>query len=156
LRNPKEEVFSMPPTSNTAVRLAAAVAMTTTAVVAAGAPASAAPAAPSAGSTWTLQGDSLRQCVVPNDPRLLYWFVGLEGTWSKTITVGFTDLPAGITEYSPAVIEPGSSDGHNGQAQMPFYRVIGAALGHYEPKLTATDGTVTQSVPIRIDVRSSC
>ena len=39
---------------------------------------------------------------------------------------------------------------------LAAFRLHGAPLGHYVPQLRATDGTVTQSVPVTLDIRSSC
>ncbi|WP_306204615.1 DUF5980 family protein [Actinoplanes sp. RD1] len=152
----------MPTISRTAARLAAAAAITTTLALAGGVPASAAPApkaapAPEAApSTWTLVDTQLDNCVLPDDPRVLYFFVVLDGTWSKQITVDYTGLPAGVTEYSKAVIPPGSGDGHIVQPYLPLYTVHNAQLGHYVAQMRATDGAVTQSVDIPIDVQATC
>lgn len=109
-----------------------------------------------ASSTWTLVDWQQRLCATPNDPRLLYFFVGLEGTWSVPITAGYTGMPAGTDVlYDPWTVEPGSADGHHVQVWAVF-RLSGAPLGRHVPSIWATDGIVTQSVPVILDIRSTC
>lgn len=122
-----------------------------------GTPVAAAPATTATGttSTWTLVNLPQRICATPDDPRALYYFVVLDGTWSSTITASYTGMPAGTEVYSPQTTPPGSGDGHIVQILAAF-RLYGAPLGHYVPQLRATDGTVTQSAPVTLDIQSSC
>ncbi|MEU7617781.1 DUF5980 family protein [Micromonospora rifamycinica] len=120
-------------------------------------PAPAAPATTTTGatSTWTLVDLPQRICATPDDPRALYFFVVLDGTWATTITAGYTGMPAGTEAYSPQSTPPGSGDGHVVQILAAF-RLHSAPLGHYVPHLQATDGTTTQAVPVTLDIQSSC
>lgn len=140
--------------SRTARRVTAPVLATMLLALVGGTPVSAAPATGTT-SAWTLVDLPQRICATPDDPRALYYFVVLDGTWSSTITAGYTGMPVGTEVYSPQSTPPGSGDGHVVQILAAF-RLHGAPLGHYVPQLQATDGTVTQSVPVTLDIRSSC
>ncbi|WKU08320.1 DUF5980 family protein [Micromonospora sp. HUAS LYJ1] len=122
-----------------------------------GTPVAAAPATTATGTTsaWTLVDLSQRICATSDDPRTLYYFVVLDGTWSSTITASYTGMPAGTEVYSPQSTPPGSGDGNVVQILTAF-RLHSAPLGHHVPQLRATDGTVTQSVPVTLDIQSSC
>ena len=143
--------------SRTASRITAAAVAAMLLAFVGGSPVSAAPATPTNDTppTWTLADGEQRLCVTPNDPRGLYYFVILDGTWSAPITAGYTGMPDGVKVYSPAPLPPGSGDGHRVQT-APGFRVNGVALGRYTPGLWATDGTVTQSLSVVLDVQSSC
>ncbi|MEU7751874.1 DUF5980 family protein [Micromonospora sp. NPDC049101] len=141
----------------TARQIAGAALATTLLALVVGAPASAAPATKTTAtpSTWTLVDLPQRICATPDDPRTLYYFVVLDGTWSAPISVGYTGMPDGTEVYSPLTALPGSGDGHTVQVLAAF-RLHDAPLGRYVPQLRATDGVVTQSVPVVLDIRSSC
>ncbi|WP_422735038.1 DUF5980 family protein [Micromonospora sp. WMMD729] len=64
-------------------------------------------------------------------------------------------MPAGVEVYHPLTALPGSGDGHVVQVLAAF-RLSGVASGRYVPQLRATDGSVTQSVPVVLDIRTSC
>ncbi|MGV9213719.1 DUF5980 family protein [Micromonospora sp. RB23] len=137
-------------------RIAATVLAVTLLALVGGVPAAAAPAGPaSAPSSWTLVDLPQRICAAPDDPRTLYYFVVLDGTWSTSIAVDYTGMPAGVEVYSPLAALPGSGDGHVVQVLAAF-RLGGVAPGRYVPQLRATDGSVTQSVPVVLDIRTSC
>ncbi|GAB3805189.1 hypothetical protein GCM10027605_30720 [Micromonospora zhanjiangensis] len=122
-----------------------------------GTPVSAAPArtATDTSSTWKLVPLEQRICATPDDPRTLYYFVVLDGTWSAPITADYAGMPAGVEVYSPLTALPGSGDGHYVQILAAF-RLNGVAPGRYVPRLRVTDGTVTQSAPVVLDIRASC
>ncbi|WP_420116784.1 DUF5980 family protein [Micromonospora sp.] len=138
----------------TARRITAPVLAAMLLALAGGSPAAASPA-PVTSSTWTLTELPQRICATPDDPRALYFFVVLDGTWTTTITAGYTGMPAGTEVYSPQSTPPGSGDGHVVQILAAF-RLHSAPIGHYVPLLHASDGTVTQSVPVTLDIQSSC
>ncbi|MEQ4303092.1 DUF5980 family protein [Plantactinospora sp. B6F1] len=143
--------------SRTVLRIAATAVATMMIALVGGAAASAAPAPTTTGTppSWTLVDVGQRLCATPDDPRTLYFFVVLDGTWSVPITASYTGMPAGTEVYSPLVAQPGSGDGHRVQIWAAF-RLNGAPLGRYVPKLWAADGVVTQSVPVVLDIRSWC
>ncbi len=143
--------------SRTALRIAAATVATMLLALVGSTPVSAAPATTTTHtpSTWTLVDLPQRLCATPDDPRALYFFVVLDGTWSTSITVGYTGMPAGVEVYSPLTALPGSGDGHVVQILAAF-RLSGVAPSRYVPQLWATDGAVTQSVPVVLDVQSRC
>ncbi|MGC4816566.1 DUF5980 family protein [Micromonospora sp. DT63] len=143
--------------SRTAARIAAAALATTLLALVGGTPGSAAPPTTTTGtpSTWTLVDLPQRLCATPDDPRTLYFFVVLDGTWSAQLAVGYTGMPDGVEVYSPLTVPPGSGDGHLVQSLAAF-RVSGVTPGRYVPQLGVTDGAVTQSAPVVLDIRSSC
>jgi hypothetical protein len=143
--------------SRIAVRIAAAAVATMLLALVGGPPVSAAPAATTKDTptTWTLLDLGQRLCASPNDPRVLYYFVVLDGTWSVPITAGYTGMPDGTDVFSPLTAQPGSGDGHHVQIWAAF-RLSGATPGRYVPNLWATDGAVTQSVPVILDIQSTC
>lgn len=110
-------------------------------------------------TTWTLvdfgPGQEQRICTPPNLARFLYFFVILDGTWSTPIHYGLSDLPAGSEALTGGVVGPGSGDGHTVQAFATFH--LGPTpVGRYTPTLWASDGVVTQTVTVIIDVKESC
>ncbi|MEU1885035.1 DUF5980 family protein [Micromonospora rifamycinica] len=140
--------------ARTARRITAPVLAALSLALVGGTPVAASPA-PVSSSTWTLEDLPQRICAIPDDPRALYFFVVLDGTWTTTITAGYTGMPAGTEVYSPQSTPPGSGDGHVVQILAAF-RLHSAPLGHYVPLLQVTDGTTTQSVPVTLDIKSSC
>lgn len=143
--------------SRTALRMAAAVTTMMLALVVGGTPASAVPATTTTGtpSTWTLQDWGQWICATPDDPRTLYYFVGFEGTWSVPIVASYTGMPEGTKVYGPLVAQPGSGDGQHVQIWATF-RLNDAAPGRYLPRIWATDGIVTQSAPVTLDINPGC
>lgn len=143
--------------SRMVLRIAAAAVVTAMLALVNGTPGWAVPAgtAKDAPPTWTLVDVGQRQCAEPDDPRTLYYFVILEGTWSVPVVVSYTGLPAGTELYGVSVAQPGTGDGHVVRSLAAF-RLHGAALGRYTPKLWATDGVAAQSVPVTLDIRSRC
>jgi hypothetical protein len=142
--------------SRTALRIAATATATMLLALVGASPVTAAPA-PTAGtsSTWTLVDLPQRICAPPDDPRTLYYFVVLDGTWSAPISVDYTGMPNGVEVYSPLTALPGTGDGHVVQVLAAF-RLSGVAPGHYVPQLRASDGSVTQGVPVVLDIQTSC
>jgi hypothetical protein len=136
--------------------IAAGVAAMTLALVG-GTPASAVSASTARDTppTWTLVDFDTPVCAGYNDPRTLYFFVALKGTWSVPIQVSLTGMPDGLEPFGPALIEPGSADGHIVQSLAAF-RLYDVPYGRYVGQLRATGGTVTQTVPAILDVRRRC
>ncbi|MEU8112905.1 DUF5980 family protein [Micromonospora sp. NPDC048947] len=143
--------------THTASRIAVAAVATTLLALSGGTPGSAAPGTTTTHtpSTWTLVDLPQRLCATPDDPRALYYFVVLDGAWSAPVTADYTGMPVGVEVYSPLTALPGSGDGHVVQILAAF-RLSGVAPGRYVPQLRVTDGAVTQSAPVVLDVRSSC
>lgn len=143
--------------SRTALRIAAATMATMLLAIVGGTQAAATPATTTTdtSATWTLVELPQRLCATPDDPRTLYFFVVLDGTWSAPISVGYTGMPDGVEVYSPLTALPGSGDGHVVQVLAAF-RLSDVAPGRYVPRLQATDGTDTQSVPVTLDIGSPC
>ncbi|MDY7091079.1 MAG: DUF5980 family protein [Actinomycetota bacterium] len=139
------------------LRVAAAAVAATLAVTAGGAPASAAPTAATASgtSTWTLVDLGQRLCASPTDPRMLYFFVALEGTWSRPITTDYVGMPEGTVVNPARAAEPGSADGHHIQIWSTF-RLHDVAVGAYTVELRASDGVVTQSTPVALNIQTYC
>ena len=96
--------------SRTAPRTTAAAVATTLLALVGATPAAAAPAttAPQTPPAWTLVDLPQQLCATPDDPRTLYFFVVLDGTWPAPITADYTGLPAGAEVYSPLTALPGT------------------------------------------------
>jgi hypothetical protein len=109
---------------------------------------SAAPA--TAATTWTLQDVNQRVCLRPGESQPntdTYVFTPIVGTWSSEITTGIRNFPPGSYSEGGTPFPPGSHDGSyiNGFRHVS----IGpAAAGDYTGEIWATDGTVTQAVPV--------
>jgi hypothetical protein len=86
-----------------------------------------------------------------------YYGIYIDGTWRRSIYVGAANLPPGgtyDTTYAP--IPPGSS---NGEYTLAYVHVVLRStqpLGTYTADMWASNGRVTQSVPITLVVQSSC
>jgi hypothetical protein len=127
---------------------AAALALTLVSVT----PAAAAP------PTWTLQDIGQKICLKPDSPFPgTYVLAPVVGTWSSTITTGIRNFPPGSTSNGSTTFPPGSHDGSyiNGFIGVS---IAAAPAGDHIGEVWATDGTVTQSVPVllRYDDRTNC
>jgi hypothetical protein len=86
-----------------------------------------------------------------------YYGVWINGTWTKAINVGASGLPAGAsfdTSYAP--IPPGSSTGIYSLAYVHVTMTTNPPVGTYTASMWATDGKTTKSVPIVLNVKTSC
>lgn len=111
-------------------------------------------------TTWTLvdfgPGQEQRICTPPNFARPnLYFFVILDGTWSTPIHYGLSDLPAGSQALTGGLVGPGSGDGHRVNAFAAFH-LAATPVGRYTSTLWASDGVVTQTATVIIDVKENC
>lgn len=107
-------------------------------------------AATTAMATWTLQDVDQKICLRPGESRPNvpgYVLTPVNGTWSSTITTGISNFPPGSFSDGGTTFPPGS---HDGTYVNGFRHVsIGpAAAGDYHAEVWATDGTVTQTVPV--------
>lgn len=149
--------------TRTAVRFVVGVATAFALMLPGAAPAAATPtptAEVGTPATWTLvdfgPGQEQRICTPPDFARPnLYFFVILEGTWSTPIHFGLSNLPAGSEALTGWPIEPGSGDGHT-VLRFAAFHLAASPVGRYTPTLWASDGVVTQTATVIIDVKSSC
>lgn len=113
------------------------------------APAAAAtPTTPTATATWTLQDIDQKICLTPGSPfPHTYVLAPVVGTWSNTITTGIRNFPPGSIENGSSTFPPGSHDGSyiNGFIGVS---IAGAPAGDHIAEVWASDGTVTQTVPV--------
>lgn len=143
------------------LKLVIGVAAALTLTLGGGSPAVAAPASTTGGSvptTWELVDFDPHQriCTPANFARNgLYFMVSIDGTWSTPITSGVTDLPPGAAAIPNAYIPPGSGDYGQVLNLAPF-SVAATPAGRYHSLLWASDGTVTQTVPVIIDFQDRC
>lgn len=129
-----------------AVRLALGLVAGLTLMLTSTVPASAATAA----GTWTLRGAGQRICLDAGSGHPgTYFLAPVTGTWSRTITTGIRNLPAGSSSRGGTVLAPGSNDGSsvNGFVQVT---IKPAPPALYTAEVWASDGIVTQAVPVRI------
>jgi hypothetical protein len=100
--------------------------------------------------TWTLRDVGQRVCreADSGDPGT-YFFAPVVGTWSKTITTGLRNLPAGSTSPGGTKLPPGSNDGSSVNGFVPV-AIAPASPALYTAEVWASDGVVTQAVPVRI------
>lgn len=106
------------------------------------------PATPTTTVTWTLQDLDQKICLEPGAsfPHT-YVVAPVVGTWSSTITTGIRNFPPGSVEHGSATFPPGSHDGSyiNGFVGVS---IAGAPAGDHIAQVWASDGTVTQTVPV--------
>lgn len=108
------------------------------------------------GSNWQLVDYSQSACFSVN-VHDAYYGVWINGTWTKPINIGASGLPTGSsfdTSYAP--IPPGSSTGVYSLAYVHVKMTSNPPVGIYTASMWATDGKTTKSVPIILDVRTSC
>ncbi|GAA4461527.1 DUF5980 family protein [Phytohabitans houttuyneae] len=104
-------------------------------------------------TTWQLASIGQRICIPAGESWWTYFWITIDGQWSTPIEVGARNLRAGTTTSLPhAPIPPGSSDGHVA-LNLIAMTLPPLPFGVYQPELTASDGTVTQSVPVTIQVQ---
>jgi hypothetical protein len=86
-----------------------------------------------------------------------YYGIYIDGKWRHSIYVGAAHLPPGATyDTSYAPIPPGSSTGEYTLAYVHVALRPTEQLGTYAADMWASNGRITQSVPITLVVQSSC
>nr|MDT0663188.1 DUF5980 family protein [Micromonospora sp. DSM 115978] len=111
------------------------------------------PAATAAGATttpspnWELLDFGQRVCIQANYSHFTYFWFNIEGEWSTPLQVGAEGLPEGTSTLSYPPLPPGSS---GGSSPLWLFALTFPPLdfGEYRWYLTASDGVVTQRVPI--------
>ncbi|TDD23388.1 DUF5980 family protein [Nonomuraea diastatica] len=116
---------------------------------------------PASASTWELRPNNQRLCVSSSHGYPLTYFVAsVIGTWSTTIETSLENLPPGATSQG-SPIGPGSNytDREDGSTVLNVWVFVEFAplpVGTYHPRITATDGTKTESFPITIEAKEFC
>ncbi|HEX7305473.1 DUF5980 family protein [Lentzea sp.] len=117
-------------------------------------------AAPAAAATWTLEDLEQRICVDPEYGHAGAYFLGsVSGSWSRTITTGLSDLPPGSVFKGSSVLPPSSHENPPGAKMVNVFAGVAigpAPAGEYVARLWATDGSSTQSQPVRIVFDEAC
>ncbi|MCS7480142.1 DUF5980 family protein [Umezawaea endophytica] len=109
-----------------------------------------------ANPTWTLRDIGQRMCVNSGSGHSgTYFFVPVFGTWSTPIKSGIRDLPAGSTGEDGTPLPPGSNHG-NTIIAFVLVSIAPTPVGVYTPEVWASDGVVTQAVPVTIHVQDRC
>lgn len=104
-------------------------------------------------ATWELRDIGQRTCAAGGHPNT--YFVGpVFGKWEKKITFGIRNLPSGSYSNGGA-IWPGENYG-NTIVGFVHISIAPAPPAVYVAELWASDGTVEQTVPIRINMRADC
>ena len=86
-----------------------------------------------------------------------YYGIWIKGRWTRPIDIGISNLPSGGTYWtSYAPIPPGSSDGVYSLAYVGVQIPSTTPVGIYTASLWASDGRVTQSVPVTLEVKTRC
>lgn len=114
---------------------------------------------PFPGATWTLVDDHQSICYFfpQGTADTNYYGVWIQGRWTRPIAVGVSHLPAGAQTWTfSAPIPPGSSDGIGGLADVAVQLPATTPPGSYTARLWASDGTVTETVPVVLQVQSRC
>jgi hypothetical protein len=107
-------------------------------------------------ATWTLEDYQQTGCYSPN-VHDHYYAIYIDGTWRRQIYVGAAHLPEGGTyDTSYAPIPPGSSNGEYTLAYVHVTLPSTEPVGTYDAYMWASTGRTTQSVPITLEVKSSC
>lgn len=114
-------------------------------------------AAPStAAASWQLIDYQQSVCYVSTRGGTSYYGIWISGSWTHTIDVGASGLPAGGSYYtSYAPIPPGSSDGVGSLAYVAVV-LPSTPVAVYPASIWADDGTTRESVPVTIRVQDRC
>jgi len=116
---------------------------------------------PPPGTPWLLENYAQTTCDVQGNPSfelVTYYGVWINGTWTRPITVSITHAPTGATSW-PTYTDPlprGSSNGIGGVTELAVQILGTTPLGTYTMYLVATDGKLTQRVPITLVVKTIC
>jgi hypothetical protein len=101
--------------------------------------------------TWELVDFGQRACLAANQAQFTYFWFNVRGEWSTPLEVGAEDLPPGTTSLSlpHPPIASGSSDGGS-PLTLVTLNLPALDFGEHRWYMTASDGAVTQRVPIII------
>ncbi|SEG97795.1 hypothetical protein SAMN05444920_11162 [Nonomuraea solani] len=111
---------------------------------------------PAAATTWELRDVEQRMCVTSDFGHPNTYFVApVFGSWTTTIRTGIQKMPPGSSSLGGSVIPPGSN---YGSVIIGFVHIsiAPAPVGVYIAEVWASDGVVTQTVPVRINVQVRC
>jgi hypothetical protein len=116
---------------------------------------------PPLGTPWLLENYAQTTCDVQGNPPVelvTYYGVWINGTWTKPITVSITHAPTGATSWPTYTdpLPPASSNGIGGVTELAVQILGTTPLGTYTLYLVATDGKLTQQVPITLVVKTQC
>ncbi|MCA2214085.1 DUF5980 family protein [Jidongwangia harbinensis] len=116
-------------------------------------PAAAATSTPPAPTTWKLAEFHTRICVDAEVGRGGYFIVWIDGTWHTTLEVGVEDLPPGSTS-TVTPVAPQPSEGSRATGML--WDIPPSPPGTYQGAIYAADGSVRQTIPLTVDVRTRC
>jgi len=116
---------------------------------------------PPPGTPWLLESYAQTTCDVQGNPAfemITYYGVWINGSWTRPITASITHLPTGATSWATYTdpLPAGSSDGIGSVTDLAVQILSNTPLGTYTLSLVATDGKLTQQVPITLVVKTSC
>ncbi|GIG88064.1 DUF5980 family protein [Plantactinospora endophytica] len=136
-----------------AARLALGLLTAVTLALVSGQPAVAADTSTTSTTSWRLTNIGQRICIPADESWWTYFWITIDGTWTRPIEVGARNLPSGTTTSLPhAPLPPGSSNGATA-LNLIAMTLPPLPFGIYQPELTASDGVITQSVPVTIQVQ---
>jgi hypothetical protein len=152
--NQEVSVRSNRPAIKLALGVAAGLALTLPASLPA---AAAAPAdtRSSSAATWTLLQFNQQVCSQPGGWPGTYVLATLKGSWSKTVRTGIRNLPPGSSSLGGSSIPPGSNDGER-VLSLIHLSIAPTPVGVYHAEVWASDGKVTQTDSVTINVRERC
>ncbi|AOS64536.1 DUF5980 family protein [Actinoalloteichus hymeniacidonis] len=134
--------------ASAAVLLAAGMLVSTT-------PAAASTPHSTESATWTMVDADQHVCGRPSYGKPnTYVLAGVYGEWPR-LNTGVRNLPAGSSS-SGGIIEAGSTEGSDTTLGMVQLSLGPAPAGVYIAEVWASDGTVTQAVPLTITYREDC
>jgi len=116
---------------------------------------------PPPGTPWLLENYSQAPCLVQGNPEfelVTYYAAWINGTWTRPITVSITNAPAGATSWPTYTdpLPPGSSTGIYSVTELAVQIPSTTPARTYTLNLVATDGKLTQQVPVTLNVKTSC
>jgi hypothetical protein len=116
---------------------------------------------PPPGTPWLLENYSQVTCDVQGNPPVelvTYYAAWINGTWTRPITISITNAPAGATSWATYTdpLPAGSSTGIYSLTELAVQILGTTPLGTYTLNLVATDGKLTQQVPVTLNVKTSC
>lgn len=116
---------------------------------------------PPPGTPWLLENYAQKTCDVQGRPAtemITYYGIWINGAWSKPITMSMTSTPTG-TQVWPTGANPIPSGSSNGIGSISYLAVqipSNTPLGTYTLQMVATDGKLTQQVPVTLVVQTQC
>jgi hypothetical protein len=105
-------------------------------------------------ATWTLRQLDQQVCSQPGGLLGTYVMTVVEGRWSTAIKTGIRNLPPGSSSLGGSTLPPNSSDEND--VGIVHLSIAPTPVGVYHAEVWVSDGKVTQTDPVTINVRERC